>query len=44
MPIRHGRWLEAGILRELSVREGQQVVEGQALALLDPTRFEAQQA
>jgi adhesin transport system membrane fusion protein len=36
--------LEGGILRELMVREGQQVVEGQALALLDPTRFEAQQA
>lgn len=36
--------LEGGILRELMVREGQQVVEGQALAMLDPTRFEAQQA
>ena len=36
--------LEGGILRELSVREGQQVEAGQALALLDPTRFEAQQA
>ncbi len=36
--------LEGGILRELLVREGQQVAEGQALALLDPTRFEAQQA
>ncbi len=36
--------LEGGILRELTVREGQQVTEGQALALLDPTRFEAQQA
>ncbi len=36
--------LEGGILRELLVREGQQVVEGQALALLDPTRVEAQQA
>ena len=36
--------LEGGILRELLVREGQQVSEGQALALLDPTRFEAQQA
>ena len=36
--------LEGGILREMLVREGQQVVEGQALALLDPTRFEAQQA
>jgi membrane fusion protein, adhesin transport system len=36
--------LEGGILRELLVREGQQVTQGQALALLDPTRFEAQQA
>ncbi len=36
--------LEGGILRELLVREGQQVQEGQELALLDPTRFEAQQA
>lgn len=36
--------LEGGILRELMVREGQQVQEGQDLALLDPTRFEAQQA
>ena len=36
--------LEGGILRELMVREGQQVTEGQALASLDPTRFEAQQA
>ena len=36
--------LEGGILRELLVREGQQVVQGQALALLDPTRVEAQQA
>lgn len=36
--------LEGGILRELLVKEGQQVLEGQALALLDPTRFEAQQA
>jgi adhesin transport system membrane fusion protein len=36
--------LEGGILRELLVREGQQVVEGQDLALLDPTRVEAQQA
>jgi adhesin transport system membrane fusion protein len=36
--------LEGGILRELMVREGQQVREGQELALLDPTRFEAQQA
>jgi len=36
--------LEGGILRELLVREGQQVEENQDLALLDPTRFEAQQA
>jgi len=36
--------LEAGILRELLVREGQQVTQGQPLALLDPTRVEAQQA
>ena len=36
--------LEGGILRELLVREGQQVTEGQALAMLDPTRVEAQQA
>ena len=36
--------LEGGIVRELLVREGQQVSEGQALAMLDPTRFEAQQA
>jgi membrane fusion protein, adhesin transport system len=36
--------LEGGILRELMVREGQTVEAGQALALLDPTRFEAQQA
>ena len=36
--------LEGGILRELLVREGQQVSEGQALAMLDPTRIEAQQA
>jgi len=36
--------LEGGILRELMVREGQQVIEGQDLALLDPTRVEAQQA
>ena len=35
--------LEGGILRELKVREGQAVVAGQALALLDPTRVEAQQ-
>ena len=36
--------LEGGILRELLVIEGQLVVEGQALAMLDPTRVEAQQA
>jgi len=36
--------LEGGILRELMVREGQTVEAGQPLALLDPTRFEAQQA
>jgi len=36
--------LEGGILRELLVREGQQVTVGQALAMLDPTRIEAQQA
>jgi adhesin transport system membrane fusion protein len=36
--------LEGGILRELLVREGQQVTPGQILALLDPTRAEAQQA
>ncbi len=36
--------LEGGILRELLVREGQHVGEGQALALLDPTRYEAQAA
>ncbi len=35
--------LEGGILRELKVREGEAVVAGQALALLDPTRVEAQQ-
>jgi adhesin transport system membrane fusion protein len=36
--------LEGGLLREVLVREGQQVERGQALALLDPTRAEAQQA
>ncbi len=36
--------LEGGILRELMVREGQQVAAGDVLALLDPTRVEAQQA
>jgi adhesin transport system membrane fusion protein len=35
--------LEGGILRELLVREGEQVAAGQELALLDPTRVEAQQ-
>jgi adhesin transport system membrane fusion protein len=35
--------LEGGILRELKVREGEAVVAGQPLALLDPTRVEAQQ-
>jgi adhesin transport system membrane fusion protein len=36
--------LEGGILRELAVREGEQVQAGQTLATLDPTRVEAQQA
>ncbi len=36
--------LEGGILRELFVKEGEQVEEGQDLAELDPTRFQAQQA
>jgi adhesin transport system membrane fusion protein len=36
--------LEGGILRELFVHEGEQVQEGQDLAELDPTRFQAQQA
>ena len=35
--------LEGGILRELRVREGEAVAAGQPLALLDPTRVEAQQ-
>ncbi|MEK8048917.1 HlyD family efflux transporter periplasmic adaptor subunit [Ideonella sp. DXS22W] len=35
--------LEGGILREMKVREGETVEAGQALALLDPTRVEAQQ-
>jgi membrane fusion protein, adhesin transport system len=35
--------LEGGILRELKVREGEAVSVGQPLALLDPTRVEAQQ-
>ena len=36
--------LEGGILRQLLVREGQQVNAGDVLALLDPTRVEAQKA
>ena len=36
--------LDAGILRELKVREGQEVQAGQELAYLDPTRAESQQA
>jgi len=36
--------LESGILRELYVREGQEVEAGQDLAQLDPTRVEASQA
>jgi adhesin transport system membrane fusion protein len=36
--------LDAGILREMLVREGQEVQIGQDLAMLDPTRVEAQQA
>ncbi len=36
--------LEGGLLRELLVREGEQVEAGQPLAMLDPTRAEAQQA
>ncbi|MBI3348172.1 MAG: HlyD family type I secretion periplasmic adaptor subunit [Burkholderiales bacterium] len=35
--------LDAGILRELKVREGEEVQAGQELATLDPTRVEAQQ-
>lgn len=35
--------LEGGILRQLLVNEGQRVEVGQELALLDPTRVEAQQ-
>jgi len=35
--------LEGGILHELYVREGMQVDPGQALAQIDPTRFESQQ-
>lgn len=34
--------LEGGLLAELLVHEGQRVQAGQALARLDPTRFEAQ--
>jgi membrane fusion protein, adhesin transport system len=36
--------LEGGILRELYVKEGEQVLEGDDLAMLDPTRFEASKA
>jgi len=36
--------LEGGILREMYVREGMQVQEGQELAQLDPTRVEAAQS
>ncbi|MCE4536487.1 HlyD family type I secretion periplasmic adaptor subunit [Pelomonas sp. P7] len=36
--------LDAGILREMKVREGQEVQAGEELATLDPTRVEAQQA
>ncbi|WP_457427544.1 HlyD family type I secretion periplasmic adaptor subunit [Roseateles sp. P5_E7] len=36
--------LDAGILRELKVREGQEVQAGEDLVYLDPTRVEAQQA
>lgn len=36
--------LDAGILRELKVREGQEVQAGDELATLDPTRAESQQA
>ena len=36
--------LEGGILRELFVHEGEQVEEGQDLAMLDPTRYQSQQA
>ncbi len=35
--------LEGGILSELMVREGDAIKAGQALARIDPTRFEAQQ-
>jgi adhesin transport system membrane fusion protein len=35
--------LDSGILRELYVREGQEVLTGQELAQLDPTRVEASQ-
>jgi adhesin transport system membrane fusion protein len=36
--------LEGGILRELFVHEGEQVEAGQDLAMLDPTRYQSQQA
>lgn len=35
--------LDSGILRQMFVREGMEVVEGQDLLQLDPTRVEAQQ-
>lgn len=36
--------LEGGLLHELLVHEGDQVEEGQPLAVLDPTRYQSQQA
>lgn len=36
--------LEGGILRQLFVHEGEQVEAGQDLAMLDPTRYQSQQA
>jgi membrane fusion protein, adhesin transport system len=36
--------LEGGILRQLFVHEGEQVEEGQDLAMLDPTRYQSLQA
>lgn len=35
--------LEGGLLREIKVSEGEQVQAGQVLAVLDPTRMQAQQ-